>query len=331
MSKTFSKNLLQWFDVHGRKDLPWQHPRSPYFVWLSEIMLQQTQVATVIPYFQKFVNRFPTVKELAKASEDEVLTYWAGLGYYSRARNLLKAAKMVASIFKGKFPNDLEALQQLPGVGRSTAGAILAQAFDQFGVILDGNVKRVLRRYYATHEDDQKLWGLATKLTPKTRVTDYAQAIMDFGATFCTRSKPKCDICPLNRQCLAYQTNSVKEFPKKKIKKILPEREKYFLLMINERNQILLERQPSPGIWGGLWSLPTIEDLKKLPRQALEILPQFTHTFTHFRLTLKPIRLRVSAEKTLTISEKTDVLWVGAAQLKDFALPAPIKRLLESL
>ncbi|MCD6047248.1 MAG: mutY [Gammaproteobacteria bacterium] len=323
MSKTFSAKLLKWFDKHGRKDLPWQHPRSAYFVWLSEIMLQQTQVVTVIPYFQRFIERFPDVNSLAQASEDEVLRYWAGLGYYSRARNLHKAAQKIMLEFQGEFPRDLAGWQSLPGVGRSTAGAIIAQAFGEFGVILDGNVKRVLRRFYATHEADEQLWPLATKLTPQKSIIDYSQAIMDLGAMVCTRSKPKCMLCPLNQECSAYQTETVQNYPAKKQRKALPEKEKYFLLMINEKNEILLERQPSPGIWGGLWSLPSVDDLQQFPQQALEKLPSFTHTFTHFKLTLKPVKIRVST--SLQISETLPQAWILLKDLSKYALPTPIK------
>jgi A/G-specific adenine glycosylase len=328
MSKTFSAKLLKWFDQYGRKDLPWQHPRSAYFVWLSEIMLQQTQVVTVIPYFKHFIERFPDVESLAKASEDDVLNYWAGLGYYSRARHLHQAAKKIIREFQGEFPRDLAGWQSLPGVGRSTAGAIIAQAFGEFGVILDGNVRRVLKRFYATHEKDEQLWPLATKLTPRKRLTDYSQAIMDLGAMVCTRSKPKCTLCPLSQECRAYQTATVQNYPAKKQRKTLPEKERFFLLIMNEKDEILLERQPSPGIWGGLWSLPSVADLQQLPQQALEPLPSFTHTFTHFKLTLKPVKLRVS--KLWQISEALPQAWVLFKDLNKYALPTPIKALLQT-
>jgi A/G-specific adenine glycosylase len=326
----FSQQLLHWFDQHGRKSLPWQHPRSPYFVWLSEIMLQQTQVSTVIPYFLKFIRRFPDVFALAQASQDEVLTYWAGLGYYSRARNLHKAAQMVVAEYQGEFPANLEALQKLPGIGRSTAGAILAQAFNRFGVILDGNVKRVLSRFYAVH-DEKLLWQHATENTPHQRLPDYSQAMMDLGALICMRTKPKCLQCPFQENCIAYRTNSIGKYPAKKVSKALPIKESFFLLMTNEQNEILLEQQPSPGIWGGLWSLPSTMALEASiyfnQAKITARLPAFTHTFTHFKLQLKPVKLQIEAG-AIKVSEALNQRWVAPNQLGNFALPAPIKKLL---
>lgn len=335
----FSKQLLTWFDQHGRKNLPWQNPRSPYFVWLSEIMLQQTQVSTVIPYFEKFIKSFPDVQTLAQAELDDVLAHWAGLGYYSRARNLHKAAQMLVAQYQSEFPCDVTALQSLPGIGKSTAGAIVAQAYDQFAVILDGNVKRVLSRYHAVAGDPNDaatiklLWSFAGKNTPKKRLTDYTQAIMDLGALICTRTKPKCTQCPLQKSCEAYQTNRVNEFPSTKKSKILPQQEKYFLLMINEQQQILMEKQAAPGIWGGLWSLPSVADLAILPKKALtnkQMLKEVKHRFSHFKLKLKPVLLRNKALPT-QVAEGLEQKWVPLAQLKNLALPAPIKKVLQEI
>ncbi|MFU8798336.1 MAG: A/G-specific adenine glycosylase, partial [Gammaproteobacteria bacterium] len=249
-SLAFSIRILNWFDKHGRKDLPWQLDITPYRVWISEIMLQQTQVNTVIPYFLRFIGRFPYTKILAEASEDEVLHYWTGLGYYTRARNLQRAAQLIE---KTGFPSELQGLQALPGVGRSTAGAILSIAFKKPAAILDGNVKRVLCRYYAIPETP---WALAENLLPTARAADYSQAMMDLGATVCTRTKPKCSLCPLTDDCKAHLLSSETNYPPKKQSKHIPVRTTYMLLLCNQRGEVLLEKRPPAGIWGGLWSLP---------------------------------------------------------------------------
>ena len=263
----FGKKLLQWFDKHGRTNLPWQQNISPYRVWVSEIMLQQTQVTTVIPYFERFMEYFPTVTALAAANIDEVLHLWTGLGYYARARHLHKTAKFIqqAYVAKGKmnFPNDIEQLQSLPGIGRSTAGAISSIAFKQPAPILDGNVKRVFTRLFAiegwpgTPEVNTKLWKIAEEFTPQKRVADYTQAIMDLGATLCTRSQPQCHRCPFETTCLAHQQQRETAFPTSKgVKKSLPIKEVMLLILTNPQGEVLLERRPPAGIWGGLWSFP---------------------------------------------------------------------------
>jgi A/G-specific adenine glycosylase len=336
---SFAKKLLTWFDLHGRKQLPWQNPRSAYCVWISEIMLQQTQVATVINYFTKFITRFPDVATLAKASLDEVLVYWAGLGYYSRAKNVHRCAQIIHTQYHDQFPSETHLLETLPGIGPSTAGAIVAQAFDQFAVILDGNVKRVLSRYHAVAGDLnqratlQALWQYATEHTPKKRVADYTQAIMDLGALICTRSKPRCMQCPLAISCSAYQTNQVLHFPQKKITRSVPKRTRIFVLLINEQKEILMEQQADRGIWSNLWSVPSAISLDafipKLTTKHLshkKILAAIEHRFTHFHLTLTPILIQNIVAHHLLI-ENTTQQWVPLDQLNTLALPAPIKKM----
>ena len=265
MSQTragFSGKILAWFDKHGRHDLPWQKDRSCYRVWVAEIMLQQTQVKTVIPYYQNFLNHFPSISALAVSTLDEVLAQWAGLGYYSRGRNLHKAASEIMLKHKGVFPDNYDAVLALPGIGPSTAGAILAQAMGQRHAILDGNVKRVLSRYhaidgwYGVSKVSQLLWDKSRLHTPSERLADYTQAIMDMGATLCVRSSPVCSDCPLSKNCEAYKTNTVAMYPARKPKKVMPVKRVKMLIINNNQGSVLLERRPPTGIWGGLWSLP---------------------------------------------------------------------------
>jgi len=264
MKKTFAIHLLKWYRQHGRHDLPWQKNKSLYSVWVSEIMLQQTQVVTVIPYYQNFMQRFPDIASLAAATQDEALRYWAGLGYYSRARNLHKAAALIVESHQGVFPVTYDEVLALPGIGPSTAGAILAQATGQRHAILDGNVKRVLARYQAIEgwpgqkTVEKQLWKYAESFTPESNVADYTQAIMDLGATLCARSSPKCDACPLVTDCKAFQLNRTAELPTKKPKKAIPVKQKRFLIIRNKRGEMLMEKRPPSGIWGGLWSLPEL-------------------------------------------------------------------------
>jgi A/G-specific adenine glycosylase len=272
----FSDKLLTWHDTHGRKDLPWQKHSTAYRVWISEIMLQQTQVATVIPYYDRFMDRFPDLISLANAELDDVLHLWSGLGYYARARNLHKAAKSVRDDHGGVFPMEFEEVTALPGIGRSTAAAILALADNQHHAILDGNVKRVLTRYYMVEgwpgapSVIQALWSLAEKLTPAQRVAQYTQAIMDLGATLCTRSRPACAICPLTADCQAHAANRQAEFPHRRPKKKLPVRETTFVMMCDQAGQVMLERRPPSGIWGGLWGFPECPDDANLDQWCSE-------------------------------------------------------------
>lgn len=339
----FNAMILLWFDQYGRKTLPWQHNKTAYRVWVSEIMLQQTQVATVIEYFQRFMTRFPTLQSLAIADENEVLHYWAGLGYYSRARNLHKTAKIVWEAFSGQFPADVAALQALPGIGRSTAGAIAAIAFGKKATILDGNVKRVLIRFHGLMDPPDKitdtLWQLAEAYTPTKRVADYTQAIMDIGATLCIRGKPHCTLCPLKKHCMAHQQGIEKIIPTVKKRALPPIRQTTFLILIRRHQEVLLEKRPANGIWGNLWSLPEISDisLKHIEKtyrsrfpwdiQAIQLGASFRHTFTHFHLDILPafIHLKKSSRKMLASENQ---IWYNLKQPEKIGLPAPVKKLL---
>lgn len=339
---TFSQRLLDWFDVHGRKNLPWQQPASPYYVWLSEIMLQQTQVATVIPYFLRFTERFPNIPSLAAASIDDVLQYWAGLGYYARGRNLHKAAQLMVAEHKGTLPADFQALLQLPGIGRSTAGAIMALAFKQPHPILDGNVKRVLARYTAEprwpgeKQAEAALWRLAERLLPGERVNDYIQAQMDLGATLCTRSKPRCQDCPLQIDCKAYLLGTPTAYPVSKPKKPVPHKQIRWLLY-RSNGQLLLEKRPDTGIWGGLWSFPEmsvdaeLSHLLTTPEISdLQTLEDIQHAFTHYRLTITPLLIDLHAAKN-DIRDTDRQCWVKIDDIASLGLPAPAKSLIQKI
>ena len=343
----FAGRLLAWFDQHGRHDLPWQRPRSPYRVWLSEIMLQQTRVETVIPYFERFVEAFPDIPSLARAPLAEVLHLWTGLGYYARARNLHRAARLVTERHDGELPADLDALQDLPGIGRSTAGAIVAMAWQRRAPILDGNVKRVLARHGAIAGWPGKtavanrLWALADALTPTERVADYTQAIMDLGATLCTRTRPRCTQCPLAADCRARAANEVTAYPGRKAGKVTPVRQTLWLILRNREGRVLLERRPPHGIWGGLWSFPESApdtapaDIESLcinhGCQLLATRPGVTgrHVFTHFKLDYqtREIDVRPSAR----VAEHGRIRWVDPADPGALGLPAPVRGLLAGL
>ncbi|MEO8001010.1 MAG: A/G-specific adenine glycosylase [Arenimonas sp.] len=342
----FAETLLSWFDKNGRHDLPWQHPRAPYRVWLSEIMLQQTQVATVIPYFDNFLRRFPDLNSLAQAQSDDVVTLWAGLGYYTRARNLHRTAKICLEIHDGKLPATLDELVALPGIGRSTAAAILSQAHDLPFAILDGNVKRTLSRYYGISgwpglpAVEKELWALSEKLLPEKSNADYTQAIMDFGATLCTRSKPRCMECPFNKSCIAFLENRVAELPQKKPGKKIPTRHTVMLVLLNNKNEVLLSRRPAKGVWSGMWSLPEVTDINEAETLLIQqsknadsghiALPEFQHTFSHYHLMIKPFLWRGLQAKH-RIAGQDDTRWLGLTALASVGLPAPVKKLLESL
>lgn len=343
--KTFQSQVLHWYDQYGRKNLPWQQNKTAYRVWISEIMLQQTQVTTVIPYFKKFMQHFPDVNALANAHIDEVLHVWTGLGYYSRARNLHHAANRIVDEFSGKLPDNLDDLQTLSGIGRSTAGAILALAYHKKAAILDGNVKRVLTRHFAVegwpgdNRVAKQLWSIAENLTPEKRVADYTQVMMDLGATVCTRSKPKCHVCPLHQTCVAFQENRQQELPHKKPKKALPERQ-VFMMLLQHDHDVLLEKRPNIGIWGGLWSLPecqSVEDITTIAKEKYACttgkplqLPSFRHTFSHFHLDITPVLLNV---KTLSpeMMENEQIIWYNTSKQPTIGLPQPIKKLLASV
>ena len=342
---TFSHRLLAWFDRHGRHDLPWQHPRDPYRVWLAEIMLQQTQVAAVVPYFQRFVARFPSIQALAEAPADDVLQHWAGLGYYARARNLQRAAQIMVGEHNGQFPRALEAATALPGIGRSTAGAVLAQAYGLRHAILDGNVKRVLARYAAVSgwpgepKVQKQLWAISESLLPQVRLTDYTQAIMDLGATLCTARNPACGRCPVSADCQAYLQGRTAQFPAARPKRERPQRQAQLLLVENAAGELLLERRPPAGIWGGLWCAPLAEagedaaawllQTHGLRAAPVEALPPVAHGFTHFELELQPLRLRATGQQALR--EQGDTRWINMAAGEWPGLPAPVEKLLRRL
>lgn len=344
---SLAKKLLRWFDQHGRKDLPWQKNKTPYSVWISEIMLQQTQVKTVIPYYQRFMERFPDIRSLANASLDEVLSYWAGLGYYARARNMHKAAQIIATEYAGVFPNELEEVMKLPGIGRSTAGAILSLALKQRHVILDGNVKRVLTRLYGIEGwPDQpavlrELWSKAEQMTPKQRSDDYNQAIMDLGATVCIRGKnAQCDLCPFKTECVAYQKELVALLPTPKPKKVIPVKKTRMLMICDKNNRVLLEKRPPVGIWGGLWSFPECDDKQNLRDwceqklrvkvKELDEWQQLRHTFSHFHLDITPVRVMVGNPKNFVMEEKASV-WYKLGQQKQTGCSKPVQELLKKL
>ncbi|MGC9385700.1 MAG: A/G-specific adenine glycosylase [Hydrogenovibrio sp.] len=340
---SFSQALLDWFDVSGRHDLPWQQDKTPYRVWVSEIMLQQTQVQTVIPYYQRFIASFPTLEVLAQSSEEAVLAHWSGLGYYARGRNLLKAAKVVVNDLNGVFPTDLTGMMALPGIGRSTAGAILSIACGQRQPILDGNVKRVLCRYDAVEswsgdkQTEARLWQRADALTPDTRFDDYAQAMMDLGATLCTRSRPNCQACPIRENCQAWRNGRVAEFPFPKPKTRKPTREVAMLLLQNLSGDIFLQKRPEKGIWGGLWSFPEapeaavsnqIKNKVETDCEARVDLikwPVVKHTFSHYHLMIHPVRVARVRSTALTGE------WLSVAEALARGVPAPIRKLIKQL
>ncbi|WMQ74841.1 MAG: Adenine DNA glycosylase [Sodalis sp.] len=339
----FAQCVLDWYQQFGRKTLPWQLEKTPYKVWLSEVMLQQTQVMTVIPYFQRFTAKFPTVSQLAVSPLDEVLHLWTGLGYYARARNLHKAAQLISERHGGEFPEDFDAVCALPGIGRSTAGAILSLALDRHYPILDGNVKRVLARYCAVagwpgrKEVEKQLWRHSEQVTPARGVAQFNQAMMDLGAMVCTRSRPKCELCPLHRSCQAYASHSWTSYPSKKPKQTLPEKTTWFLLL-QDGNCVWLEQRPAVGLWGGLFCFPQFADTQALslwlsqrglPNGQCKQLTAFRHTFSHFHLDIVPMWQKVS-----TIQRCMDEgggLWYNLAQPPAVGLAAPVERLLLQL
>lgn len=340
----FARKLIVWQQTHGRHDLPWQNTRDPYAVWVSEIMLQQTQVATVIPYYQRFMACFSDIATLAAAPEDDVLAQWSGLGYYSRARNLHKAAKTVIARHGGTFPQDAAQIAELPGIGRSTAAAIASFSFGQCHAILDGNVKRVLTRcfgiegYPGDKAVENALWRQAEVLLPKKNVETYTQGLMDLGATLCTRTKPRCEVCPMTDGCVARRDGRVRDFPAPKPRKELLEKETAMLLLVCA-GEIYLEKRPPTGIWGGLWSLPEAP-VDADPAQAAagrcgvvvkscRPLPILAHTFSHFRLRIAPWLLEVRPDGKRAMAPGG--LWLNLEEARGAALPAPIKKLLTAI
>lgn len=340
-SFSFSDALLQWFDQHGRHDLPWQVADDPYKVWVSEIMLQQTQVKTVLNYFDRFITRFPTVHDLGQATWDEVAPYWAGLGYYARARNLHKAAGIVHQ--QGHFPDSLEEWMNLPGIGRSTAGALMSLGLRQYGVILDGNVKRVLSRFLAIEEDlskpanERSLWQIAEKLCPVERNHDYTQAIMDLGATICTPKKALCLYCPMQTHCKAYEQGLVEELPFKKPKKAVPVKYAQVLLVMNEQEQWLWQQRPHTGLWGGLWTLPIVEDEAKFQQciQDLKLISkrapvQISHSFTHFTWILDTYIYQIPHDQAEYIQAELGGEWLAPQIANKLGTPTAMKKLISA-
>jgi len=349
---TLRRRLLVWFDAH-RRDLPWRRDRNPYRIWVSEVMLQQTQVAAVIPYYQRFLERFPDIESLATAPSEDVMALWSGLGYYSRARNLHRCAQLVVAEHGGVFPNDPALLIELPGIGRSTAAAIAAFAYGARAAILDGNVKRVFARvfgidgYPGLKPIEDRLWQRAVALLPQQEMGSYTQGLMDLGATLCIRGKPACSRCPLAHRCVALASDRVEELPVRKAKKIVPEKHTGMLIVADHKH-VLLQQRPDSGIWGGLLSLPEVDTLvaddadpsvrerwaagvANMIRQfgepdTYQALPAFSHTFTHFKLHINPYRVTLS--RRLQFAGETGHVWLAVDKLADAPLPAPVKKLL---
>ncbi|NII11557.1 A/G-specific adenine glycosylase [Oleiagrimonas sp. C23AA] len=340
----FASRLLAWFDHAGRHDLPWQHPRDAYRVWVSEIMLQQTQVSTVIDYFQRFMQALPTLPDLAAADEDTVLALWSGLGYYRRARFLHAAAQRCVAEFGGQLPRDIEQLSSLPGIGRSTAGAILAQAHGLKHPILDGNVKRVLTRFHGVRGHpgksavEKQLWAYADQHTPDTRLADYTQAIMDLGATLCTRSQPRCGDCPLHNDCVAFRDGLTAQLPESKPAKAIPTRTTHMLILRDGDGRILLQKRDERGVWAGLWSLPEAADEHALLARSQGLahggkrhaLASFTHVFSHYRLAVTPWLLDMVTPQSI-IADNGHWRWTTRDDLAALGLPAPVRQLLNSI
>ena len=344
MPTSFSSQIISWQKQHGRHGLPWQNTRDAYRVWLSEIMLQQTQVGTVIPYYERFLSTFPTIAALAGAPDDQVMQHWAGLGYYARARNLHRAAQQIIALHNGIFPSDFDDIHALPGIGRSTAAAISAFAFGQRCAILDGNVKRVFARHFGVEGDvkskaiEDALWTTAEAILPKKNIEAYTQGLMDLGATRCTRVKPTCLLCPVARTCVALESGRIDALPGKGIKRNVPHKETRMLVMI-DRGEVLLEKRPPTGIWGGLWSLPEISmsddaiektqsrfGFKSRIVREMEIVP---HGFTHYSLSIYPLEIAIAKRPTKAMEPR--IMWINIEDAPNAAVPAPVKRILKLL
>ena len=338
----FARALLRWHSTQGRHNLPWQKKQTAYRVWLSEIMLQQTQVKTAIPYFNKFVAKYQTIGDLANADIDEILKLWEGLGYYSRARNLYKTALIVSSDFAGRFPKTIHGLMSLPGIGRSTAGAILSLAFQIPTAILDGNVKRVLTRYHAITgwpgdaKTEKKLWAFAEEYTPSIHIRNYTQAIMDLGATLCTRSSPSCSKCPLNSDCVAYNNGIVSKFPEKKVKKI-KQQDLYLCVITNQKNEVVLVQRAAKGIWGGLWCFPEktddtgvdtlLESLGIGKAKKIKQLTPFNHKLSHINFKILPILVSVTNQKKIS----SNCIWQSLTEDWRVGVPKPVTKIIDIL
>ena len=337
--------LLGWWDENGRKDLPWQRDPTPYRVWVSEIMLQQTQVTTVVGYYDRFMNAFPNVQALARSEPDNVLHLWSGLGYYARARNLYRAARDICDRFGGELPADIDALESLPGIGRSTAGAILALSMGQRHPILDGNARRVLARVFGiagwpgATAVSRELWQLADSCTPTHRVAHYTQAIMDLGASICKRGQPGCTECPLRNQCVAQREGLVGQIPAPRPKRERPQREVVMVMVVRGDGAVLLEKRPNAGVWGGLWGFPEATAIDAVPAwcqgqvgmipQRTCVRPDMQHGFTHFDLVITPVEAHI-ASPDKRVMEGDRWLWYKLHQPAAVGIAAPVARLLES-
>lgn len=339
---SFSDALLTWFDQHGRHDLPWQIADDPYKVWVSEIMLQQTQVKTVLQYYDRFIQRFPTVQDLGQASWDDVAPYWAGLGYYARARNLHKAAGIVSQ--QGTFPQTLADWVALPGIGPSTGGALMSLGLRQYGVIMDGNVKRVLSRFFAIEDDlskpihERAMWQLAEQLCPTERNHDYTQAIMDLGATICTPKKPLCLYCPMQQHCKAFEQGLTLELPFKKPKKAVPIKHAKVMLIQAPDLTWLWQQRPHSGLWGGLWTLPIVENDLEFERQVQQFklktqvkAVQISHSFTHFTWILDTYIFKIDHDEQEFIQTELGGEWMSAQNVADFGIPTAMKKLISAV
>lgn len=348
----FADALIDWQKQHGRHQLPWQGTRDAYRIWLSEIMLQQTQVATVIPYYARFLDSFPDVAALAAAPTETVMAHWSGLGYYTRARNLHRCAQQVVSNHAGRFPSDPETLASLPGIGKSTAAAIAAFAYGARAAILDGNVKRVFCRVFGVEgfpgqaAVEKHLWQRAEAMLPEREIEAYTQGLMDLGATLCTRTRPACDRCPIQSRCIAHASGRTSELPARKPKKAIPEKSTVMLVVVHE-GEILMEQRPPEGIWGGLLSLPELNrlssensavDLDEQLALALSsfgdideimMLSSFVHGFTHYRLSVMPVHVRLRRRHMM--AARSDYQWRALAQISEAALPSPVRKLLATL
>jgi A/G-specific adenine glycosylase len=341
---SFATKVARWQKMHGRHDLPWQNTRDAYRIWLSEIMLQQTQVATVIPYYWRFLKRFPDIKSLAAASLDDVLALWSGLGYYSRACNLHRAAQQIIAQHNGRFPRDFETVLALPGIGRSTAAAICVFASSARQAILDGNVKRLFARcfgiggYPGDAKVSAKLWRTAEQQLPRRSVESYTQGLMDLGAAVCTRGKPRCTACPLAQVCVARRRGRISRLPAPRPRRKLPQRRTRMLVLLHA-GQVLLEKRAPSGIWGGMWSLPEVEpsaNIAALCAQRYgaevatrEVLPTIGHGFTHFKLDIEPQRLGVA--RVAPRAAAPGVMWLPLEDALGAAIPAPVRRILARL
>lgn len=348
-AQLFNQSIIQWYKKSGRKHLPWQQNKTPYRVWISEIMLQQTQVATVIPYYQRFMESFPSISALANAPEDDVLHHWTGLGYYARARNLHKAAKLMNENYHGQFPQTLDEVVALPGIGRSTAGAILSLALNKPHAILDGNVKRVLARCYKVEgynglsKYEKALWPIAEALSPSQEIAAYNQAMMDLGSIICTRTKPLCEQCPVQETCLAKATNEQSLFPQKKPKKVIPEKST-IMVIPKVNNQVLMEKRPPSGIWGGLWCFLELDSANNCDESINQLLnpyglkvssserwQPFRHTFSHFHLDIQPVMVECEKIPIQEVHEHNEQKWYDLKQEESVGLAASTQKLISLL